>query len=514
MPILSLIIFTPIAGALLVGALPREPMEIPRRAAFAFSLIPFLLSLVMLAMFEPGVGTLQLAEKVSWIPSLGVYYSLGVDGFSLWLVLLTTLLTPSIILAAWGDIRKHCKQFMMLVLGLEGMMLGALLSVDLFLFFLFWELMLFPMFFLIGVWGGPNRRYAMLKFVLFTMSGSALMLAAMIYLVLRHAQTHALTFDIVTLYSVNLTELEQVLLFAAFTLAFMIKVPMVPLHTWLPDAHTEAPTGGSVDLASVLLKMGAYAFLRFSLPMFPHAAEQAFPVIMTLAVIGIVYGAMVALLQPDMKRLVAYSSVSHMGFIILGLYAFNNIGVSGGVLQMVNHGLSTGALFILVGYIYDRRHTRLIEEYGGLWHIMPVFAALFMVMTLSSIGLPGTNGFVGEFLILLGAFRAHPLAGAVGVLGVILGAVYMLTLYKHVFFGPVKHAVNRTLEDLSPREVLALTPILVLVFWIGLYPKPFLDRIEPTTQMLLGRLSNAGASHWMADAPPPPPAPSVVAARD
>jgi NADH-quinone oxidoreductase subunit M len=500
-PILSLIVFSPLVGALMVGLLPAEPLAIPRRAAFAFSLIPLLLSLLMLAAFRPGVGTLQMTEKVAWIPRLGVNYSLGVDGFSLWLVLLTTLLTPVVILAAWGDIIRYCKQFMILMLLLEGCMLGALLAVDLFLFFLFWELMLFPMFFVIGVWGGPRRRYATIKFVLFTMVGSALMLAAMIYLVLRHAQTHPLTFDIMTLYNVSLTDSEQVLLFAAFTLAFMIKVPMVPLHTWLPDAHTEAPTGGSVDLAGVLLKMGAYGFLRFSLPMFPHAAEQAFPIIMTLAVVGVVYGAMVAFLQPDMKRLVAYSSVSHLGMIMLGLYAWNNAGVTGGVLQMVNHGLSTGALFILVGYVYDRRHTRIIDEYGGIWQVMPVYAALFLVVTLSSIGLPGTNGFIGEFLILLGAFRAHPWAGGLGTLGVVLGAVYMLTLYKDVFFGPIKHAVNRQLQDLSLREVLAVAPIIALIFWIGLFPKPFLDRIEPTTQLLLGRLANAGATRWIADAP-------------
>jgi len=502
-PILSFIVFSPFVGALMVALLPGEPLAIPRRAAFAFSLIPFLLSLLMLLAFDPAVGTLQLTEKVAWIPRLGVYYSLGVDGFSLWLILLTTLLTPPVILAAWGDIERYCKEFMLLMLLLEGCMLGALVAVDLFLFFLFWELMLFPMFFVIGVWGGPRRRYATIKFVLFTMSGSALMLAAMIYLVLRHAQTHPLTFDIVTLYSVKLTDAEQVLLFAAFTLAFMIKVPMVPLHTWLPDAHTEAPTGGSVDLAGVLLKMGAYGFLRFSLPMFPHAAEQAFPVIVALAVVGIIYGAMVAFLQPDMKRLVAYSSVSHLGFIMLGLYAFNNIGVTGGVLQMVNHGLSTGALFLLVGFVYERRHTRLISEYGGLWHIMPVYAAFFLVVTLSSIGLPGTNGFVGEFLILLGAFRAHPVAGGLAVLGVVLGAVYMLTMYKDVFFGPVTNAVNRQLKDLSLREVLVIVPILVLIFWIGLFPRPFLARIEPTTQVLLGRLQKAGATHWLADVPPP-----------
>ena len=513
-PILSMIVFSPLVGALMVALLPAQPMDIPRRAAFTFALIPFVLSLLMLAAFQPGVGTLQLTEKVAWIPRLGIYYSLGVDGFSLWLILLTTLLTPVVILAAWGDIVRYCKEFMLLMLVLEGCMLGALVAVDLFLFFLFWELMLFPMFFVIGVWGGPRRRYATMKFILFTMSGSALMLAAMIYLVLRHAQTNAMTFDIVTLYSVKLTDAEQVLLFAAFTLAFMIKVPMVPLHTWLPDAHTEAPTGGSVDLAGVLLKMGAYGFLRFSLPMFPHAAEQAFPVIMTLAVVGIIYGAMVALLQPDMKRLVAYSSVSHLGMIMLGLYAFNNVGVTGGVLQMVNHGLSTGALFILVGYVYDRRHTRMIVEYGGLWTVMPVFAALFLVATLSSIGLPGTNGFIGEFLILLGAFRAHPWAGGLGTLGVVLGAVYMLTMYKDVFFGPVTNAVNRQLRDLSVREVLAVAPIIVLIFWIGLFPKPFLDRIEPTTQLLLGRLAKAGATHWLADAAPPESAPTQLATAD
>ena len=500
-PILSLILFSPFVGALMVALLPGQPLAIPRRAAFLFALIPFALSLLMLAAFDPAVGTLQLTEKVPWIPRLGVYYSLGVDGFSLWLILLTTLLTPIVILSAWGDIIRYCKEFMILMLLLEGCMLGALVSVDLFLFFLFWELMLFPMFFVIGVWGGPRRRYATIKFILFTMTGSALMLAAMIYLVLRHAQTHPLTFDIVTLYSAHLTDSEQVLLFSAFTLAFMIKVPMVPLHTWLPDAHTEAPTGGSVDLAGVLLKMGAYGFLRFSLPMFPHAADQAFPIIMALAVVGIIYGAMVAFLQPDMKRLVAYSSVSHLGFIMLGLYAFNETGITGGVLQMLNHGLSTGALFILVGFVYDRRHTRMITEYGGLWNVMPVYAALFLVVTLSSIGLPGTNGFVGEFLILIGAFHTHPWAAGIGTLGVVLGAVYMLTMYKDVFFGQVTNAVNRQLHDLSAREVSVLVPIIALIFLIGLFPKPFLDRIEPTTEVLVQRLRDSGAKHLQADVP-------------
>src|SRR4030095_8433889 len=327
MPILSLIVFAPIVGALMVALLPAQPLAIPRRAAFIFSVIPFVLSLLMLAAFDPSLGTLQLTEKVSWIPRLGVNYSLGVDGFSLWLIILTTLLTPVIILAAWGDIVRYTKEFMLLMLLLEGCMLGALVAVDLFLFFLFWELMLFPMFFVIGVWGGPRRRYATIKFVLFTMTGSALMLAAMIYLGLPPPQTKPVTFDIVTLYSVKLTDSEQILLFAAFTLAFMIKVPMVPLHTWLPDAHTEAPTGGSVDLAGVLLKMGAYGFLRFSLPMFPLAAQDAFPLIMVLAVIGIVYGALVAYPQPDLKRVGGVSALSHMGFVMLGLYAFNSTGI-------------------------------------------------------------------------------------------------------------------------------------------------------------------------------------------
>jgi NADH-quinone oxidoreductase subunit M len=502
-PILSLVTFTPLIAALFVALVPSQPARIARRAAFVFSLIPFALSLVMLWQFDPAVGTFQLTEKAAWIPSLGVYYSVGVDGFSLWLIVLTTFLTPIVILAAWGDINRLVKEFMCLMLIMEGSMIGALVAVDLFLFFVFWELMLVPMFFVIGVWGGPRRRYATIKFVLYTMVGSALMLVAVFYLVFKHAQGGALSFDIVGLYDTKLTPSEQFWLFTAFAVAFMIKVPMVPFHTWLPDAHTEAPTGGSVDLAGVLLKMGAYGFLRFALPMFPGAAQAAFPVIMTLAVIGIIYGAMVAFLQPDMKRLV-------------GLYAFNNLGVTGGVLQMVNHGLSTGALFILVGYVYDRRHTRMIEAYGGLWKLVPVYSALFLIVTLSSIGLPGLNGFVGEFLILIGAFRAHPWAGGLGTLGVVLGAVYLLTMYKQVFFGPVTHEENTALTDLSAREVMAVAPIVVMIFWIGFYPKPFLDRIEPTVQVLLGRLKAAGATEYLASPTVPAtmlPEPVALAVR-
>jgi NADH-quinone oxidoreductase subunit M len=510
-PLLSLITFTPLLSGVFVALLPAQPFSIARRAAFVFSLIPFALALCMVWQFDPLVGTFQLTEKAAWIPSLGVYYSLGVDGFSLWLIVLTTFLTPVVILSAWGDINRYVKEFMCLMLIMEGAMIGALVAVDLFLFFVFWELMLIPMFFVIGVWGGPRRRYATIKFVLYTMVGSALMLVAVFYLVFAHAKGGPLSFDIVSLYDTKLSSTEQTWLFVAFAVAFMIKVPMVPFHTWLPDAHTEAPTGGSVDLAGVLLKMGAYGFLRFALPMFPFAAQAAFPVIMTLAVIGIIYGAMVAFLQPDMKRLVAYSSVSHLGFIMLGLYAFNNVGVTGGVLQMINHGLSTGALFILVGFVYDRRHTRLISEYGGLWNLMPVYSAFFLVVMLSSIGLPGLNGFVGEFLILMGAFRAHPWAGGLGTLGVVLGAVYLLTMYKQVFFGPVTNDANRALTDLSAREVLVVAPIILMIFWMGVYPKPFIDRIEPTVQVLLGRLKAAGATRYMASTGEPLRLPAAVA---
>ncbi len=498
LPLLTLIVFSPLAAAIVLLLLPAEPVRIPRVAAFVLSLVPFGFSLAMLAAFDPTLGTLQLQERVAWIPALGADYALGVDGFSLWLILLTTFLTPVVVLAAWTDITQRVRLFMAFMLVLESAMLGALCATDLLLFFFFWEFMLIPMAFVIWLWGHGRRQYAAAKFILYTLAGSAFMLVGIVYLALRHAQaTGAPSLDITTLYGTPLSYTEQVWLFAAFTFAFMIKVPMVPFHTWLPDAHTEAPTGGSVDLAGVLLKMGAYAFLRFSLPMFPLAAQDAFPLIMVLAVIGIVYGALVAYPQPDMKRLVAYSSVSHMGFIMLGLYAFNVTGITGGVLQMVNHGLSTGALFILVGLIYDRTHTREIERYGGIWGTVPVWSAFFLLVTLSSIGLPGLNGFVGEFLILAGAFRAHPVAAAVGTVGVVLGALYMLTMYQRVALGPLRHEANRTLKDLNGREILVVASMALFMVWIGVFPRPFIERIEPTVDVLLGRLEQAGATRHL-----------------
>lgn len=499
-PILTWTVFSPLVLGFVLLFLPNEPQKIAQRTAFVFSLVPFALSLVVLRAFDATSGQLQMVESVEWMPSLGITYSVGVDGFSIWLILLTTLLTPLVILGSWTDIRHRAKEFMFFMLVLEWGMLGALVSIDLFLFFLFWELMLFPMAFVLGIWGGPRRYYALLKFVLYTMAGSALMLVAILYLVLAHGEAGQLTFDIETLYETPLSYREQTWLFWAFAVAFFIKVPMFPVHTWLPDAHTEAPTGGSVDLAGILLKMGAYAFLRFAIPLFPLAAEDAFPIVIGLAVVGIVYGALVAYPQKDFKRLVAYSSVSHMGFVMLGLYSFDAMGVTGGVLQMVNHGLVTGGLFMVIGFIYDRTHTRQIEEYGGLWGVAPIFSVVFLILTFASIGLPGTNSFVGEFLILLGAFHTHPWAAAVATTGVVLGAAYMLTMYKRVVFGSLGRVVTEaktTLADLNAREVASLFPIVLLVFWIGIYPKPFLERIEPTVDVLLARVHRAGATKYI-----------------
>ncbi len=495
MPPITLMVFLPLAGALVLMMMPADQEPALRRGAFIFSLVPLALSLGLLGGFDAADPGFQFTEKAAWIPRFGISYSVGIDGISIFLVLLTTFLMPIVILNAWGNIHKRVKEYMIFMMLLETGMLGALVALDLFLFYVFWEVMLVPMYFLIGVWGGERRIYAAIKMVLYTMAGSLLMLVAILYLAIAlNQQSGKFSFDLLRFYDFSLPLSAQRWLFAAFALAFAIKVPMFPLHTWLPDAHTEAPTGGSVILAGVLLKMGTYGFLRFAIPLFPLAAREALPVIAALAAVGIVYGALVCMVQPDLKRLVAYSSVSHLGFVMLGMAALNVQGVEGSIYQMLNHGLSTGGLFLAVGVIYERRHTRLIREFGGLWQQLPLYAAIFMVVMLSSVGLPGLNGFVGEFLILLGAFNVYPVATVVGMSGVLLGAVYLLWMYQRVMFGPLENPKNRTLADLSPREVLMFVPILVMIFVMGLYPKPFLSRMEPAVQAYLTRMQQKMAA--------------------
>ena len=489
--ILSLVIFTPLAGAFLVLLLPRGSGEAARRLALLASAAAFVLSLVPLASFDRGTHVMQFRESVPWIPSWGVNYAVGVDGISLLLILLTTLLSLVAVLSSWSAVRERVKEYMASMLVLETAMLGVFAANDLFLFYVFWELELIPMYLLIGIWGGPRRRYAAIKFFLYTLAGSVLMMVAILALYWHSGDPR--TFDIQALAAAapGFSPRMQFWVFWALFLGFAFKVPMFPFHTWLPDAHVEAPTAGSVILAGVLLKMGTYGFVRFALPLCPDTALDPVTVriLVTLAAVAIIYGALVAMMQKDMKKLVAYSSVSHMGFVMLGIFAYNVQGISGGILQMINHGIVTGALFLVVGMIYERRHTRIIAEFGGIARVMPLFAVFFSVFTLASIGLPGTNGFVGEFLILLGAFAsAYRPAAVVGAVGIILGAAYMLWLYQRVAFNPLDREENRDLPDLNLREAVTLAPLLVLVFWIGLYPDPFLDILRASVDHLAAPL--------------------------
>ncbi len=485
--------FFPLVGMAVIAFFKPEQKNAARWTALAASLVTFAISLWMLAGFDPENTDIQMGFTLPWIQAgtLQVQLEMGLDGLNILMVLLTTFLTPLVILSTWGSIQERVKTFMLVFMLLETALLGVFLSLDLVLFFLFWELTLIPMYFLIGIWGSENRIYAAVKFFLYTMAGSIFMMVAIFFIGLS-----AGTFSYPELIANRqLFTGVQLWLFLAFAIAFAVKVPMWPLHTWLPDAHVQAPTPASVILAGVLLKMGTYGFLRFNLGLFPEMSVKAAPVIAVLAVIGILYGAAVSFAQKDLKKLVAYSSISHLGFVMLGLFALNPQGVSGAILQMVNHGLSTGALFLLVGMLYERRHTRALEAFGGLWKVVPVMGTIMLVVTLSSVGLPGLNGFVGEFTILLGAFNSivlgSPWFAGVAALGVILAAVYLFQMFEKVFLGPVRHEENKQLKDLNWREIAILAPILVLIFWIGLYPQPFFDLINPTVEHLVEMVQSA-----------------------
>jgi NADH-quinone oxidoreductase subunit M len=490
--LLTLVTFLPAVGAVVVLLLPRRQEGVTKLVALGTTVVSFVASLPVYFRFDPTSAEYQFVEQRGWIPSLGVTYHLGVDGISVLLVLLTTFLMPLVLLSSWSSVEARWKEFAITMLLLETGMLGVFVALDLFLFYVFWEAMLIPMYLIIGVWGGPNRIYAAIKFILYTLAGSLLMLVAILVLYFHHgAATSTYTFDLPVLTRYVLPGgLTQDLLFLAFALAFAIKVPMFPFHTWLPDAHVEAPTAGSVILAGVLLKMGTYGFLRFCLPLFPQASLHWAPVMFTLAVIGIIYGAWVSTVQPDIKKLVAYSSVSHLGFVVLGLFTLTPQGLVGGLIQMVNHGLSTGALFLMVGMIYERRHTRLIAEFGGLWKVIPAFSVLFLIVCLSSFALPGLNGFVGEFLILVGTFQVDRLAAVVATTGIIFAAVYLLWMYQRVCFGEVTADANRRLVDLSPREWAVLVPVLLFIVWIGVYPTTFTAMTEPSVQALIAQVQS------------------------
>jgi len=490
-PILTSLILLPIVGALVLLFVPNDEHGdgTVRAVALVVSLLVFAETLLLWYHFSSGSAEFQFVERHAWIPAFGISYFVGIDGISLLLIVLTAFLTPIALLGSWESVHNRTKAFAIFVLLLEAAMIGVFVSLDLFLFYVFWDAMLVPMYFLIGIWGYDRRIYAAVKFLLYTMAGSVLMLLAILGLAYLHsAATGTYSFDLTQLYELAIAPSTQVWFFLAFALAFAIKVPLFPFHTWLPDAHVEAPTAGSVILAGVLLKMGTYGFVRFAFPLFPAAAQLFAPYLATLAVVGIIYGALVAMVQPDMKKLVAYSSVSHLGFVVLGICAMNTQGVQGAVYQMLNHGVSTGCLFLIVGMLSDRRHTRLISEYGGLKKVTPHLVAVFLIVTLASIGLPGLNGFVGEFLILLGVFRWNPRMAAFAATGVILSATYMLWMFQRVNYGPVTNEKNARLVDLRSREWLVIVPIVALAILMGVLPNLFLRPIEPAVQRMLSHV--------------------------
>lgn len=490
--VLTLLIVLPLVGALVVGVLPRRRPELLFPVAFVMSLLALGPALWLVGSFVVGDGGFQFTETYTWSESLGIGWKLGIDGISLWLVVLTALLLPISVLAS-KSITQRVKGYMVAMLVLEAGMFGVFLALDLLLFFAFFEVVLIPMYLLIGIWGSENRSYASMKFLLYTALGSAFLLAGIIALGLLAGEEAGTTtsFGFVEMLALDLSDTTQLWLFGAFAVAFAVKVPMFPLHTWLPDAHTEAPTAGSVILAGVMLKMGTYGFLRFNLTLFPQASVDLAWLMAVIGVIGVVYGAAVAVVQPDVKRLVAYSSISHLGFVMLGIFALTSQGLQGGVFLMVSHGLTTGALFLLIGMLYDRRHTRRIKDYGGIAGVMPVFAGVFLFMAFASMGLPGLSGFVGEFTVLIGSFDNFELLAIVAAFGVVLAAVYMLWAYERVFTGPVENAENRGLRDLGLRELAIVVPLIVIVLAIGVYPRPVLDRIAPSVERILDRVEEA-----------------------
>ncbi|HTP33201.1 MAG TPA: NADH-quinone oxidoreductase subunit M [Candidatus Acidoferrales bacterium] len=504
--LLSIVLLTPLAGLAVLLFIPGRHKDLIRVWANLVGFAGFLISLPLVTRFAVGPGGFQFEEKADWIPSLGVHYHLGIDGISLLLVMLTTLMGFLSILCSWSAIQERVKEYYAMFLLLQAGMLGVFISLDFFLFYVFWELVLVPMYFIIGVWGGPRKLYAAIKFFLYTLAGSVLMLLGILTLYFQHFQQFGFyTLEISELMKLNLPLGLQQWVFWAFFVGFAIKVPMFPFHTWLPDAHVEAPTAGSVILAAVLLKMGTYGFLRFSLPLLPKASvdQTIVQVLAILSLIGIIYGALVCLMQADWKKLIAYSSVSHLGFCTLGIFSLNPNGIAGSVLQQINHGISTGMLFLVIGVIYERRHTREIKEYGGLAHVMPKFAVIFAIAMLSSAGLPLLNGFIGEFTILQGAFEANRIWAAFAVTGVILGAAYLLWLYQRTILGQVTNGKNLTIPDMNPREIAVFLPLIAWAIWIGVYPKPYFDILrKPVAEIVervrpgyygSGGVQNAGA---------------------